>query len=148
MVWGCMAASGVGELVFIDGTMDQYVYLDILKNNLQRSAQKLGLQSDYYFQQDNDPKHTAHNVRCWILYKTHHFLKTPLQSPDLNPIEHLWDELERRIRKHHISSKNQLKQLLLQEWNNIGEEVTRKLVGSMKKRLESVIRSKGRHTSY
>ena len=30
MVWGCMAASGVGELVFIDGTMDKFMYLDIL----------------------------------------------------------------------------------------------------------------------
>ena len=58
-----MAASGIGELMFIAGTMDQYIYMDILKNNFLRSAQKLGLQDDYYFEQDKHPKHIANNVR-------------------------------------------------------------------------------------
>lgn len=31
LVWGCMSASGVGNLVFIDGKMDQHLYIDILK---------------------------------------------------------------------------------------------------------------------
>ena len=78
---GCMAASGVGELVFIDGTMDRFV-----QQNLKKSATKLGLADDLYFQQDNDPKHTAERVRLWIVYNTPNTLKTPPQSTDLNPI--------------------------------------------------------------
>lgn len=148
MVWGCMAASGVGELVFIDDKMDKYCYKNILQNNLQKSADNLGIGGDYYFQQDNDPKHTAEIVRLWILYNTPHTLKTPPQSPDLNPVENLWDTLERRIRRHHISSKTQLKQVLLEEWQHIGQSVTQTLVHSMPARLTEVIRRKGWATRY
>lgn len=148
MVWGCMAASGVGELVFIDGIMDKTGYMNILRNNLKKSAEKLGLASDFYFQQDNDPKHTAHIVREWILYNTPHTLKTPPQSPDTNPIEHLWDVLDKRIRKHHVTSKAQLKQILADEWEKIQPEVTHKLVSSMPNRLKEVIKRKGLPTNY
>ncbi|GBN31433.1 Transposable element Tc1 transposase, partial [Araneus ventricosus] len=40
MVWGCMSAVGVGNLHFIDGMMDKYMYLDILKQNSKQSAEK------------------------------------------------------------------------------------------------------------
>lgn len=79
MVWGCMAASGVGELVFIDEIMDKKVYLNILKENLKKSAEKLGLNKNFYFQQDNDPKHTAYDVRMWIVYNIPHILPSPPQ---------------------------------------------------------------------
>lgn len=148
MVWGCMSAAGVGELVFIDEIMDKTLYLKILKENLQKSAQKLGIESEYYFQHDNDPKHTAEIVRLWVLYNTPHTLKTPPQSPDLNPIEHLWDHLDRRIREHHITSKSMLKNVLLEEWLKIGPDTTTKLVHSMQKRLQDVIKNYGKHTSY
>ena len=117
MIWGCMASSGVGQLEFIESTMDKYAYLNILKANLKRSAEKLGLENDYYFQQDNDPKHTADIVKLWILYNVPKQLQTPPQSPDLNPIEHLWDGLERRIRHRKITSKAMLKEVLQDEWN-------------------------------
>ena len=59
MVWGCMAASDTGNLIFIDGILDKCKYLNILKSNLNESAHKLELLEDFHFQQDNDPKHTA-----------------------------------------------------------------------------------------
>lgn len=60
MVYGCMSSAGVGNLVFVENTLNQYIYLNISKSNLQDSASKMGLSDSYYFQQDNDPKHTAH----------------------------------------------------------------------------------------
>lgn len=143
MVWGCMAASGVGNLVFIDSIMDKWLYLDILKSNLKQSAAKLCLGKSFIFQQDNDPKHTAHIIREYLIYNVAKQLHSPPQSPDLNPIEHLWDELERRIRKYPISNKNMLKNRLNEEWGNIGADITKKLVDSMPRRLQAVIELKG-----
>ncbi|GBM02122.1 hypothetical protein AVEN_190559-1 [Araneus ventricosus] len=58
---------------------------------------------------DNDPKHRALNVRLWCLYNCPQNLKTPPQSLDLNPIEHIWRELEVIVRKHDIKTKSELK---------------------------------------
>ena len=62
-------------------------------------------------------------------------LNWPPFSPDMNPIEHLWDELERRMKKYHPKNKEELKEILLKEWNNIGTDVTEKLVDSVPNRL-------------
>ncbi|XP_063977348.1 transposable element Tcb1 transposase [Diachasmimorpha longicaudata] len=148
MVWGCMAANGVGKLTFIDSIMDQRLYIQILKDNLLQSVRQLGMEQDFRFQQDNDPKHTAQNVKLWLLYNVKNQLRTPPQSPDLNPIEHLWDLLERRIRKHAITSKKMLKDIIMQEWGKIAPEDTAKLVDSMPRRLIEVLKRKGYPTRY
>lgn len=148
MVWGCIAASGVGNLEFVDGVMDQYKYIDILKRNLQSSAEKLGIRSDYYFQQDNDPKHKAMNTRLYLAYNTPHLLETPPQSPDINPIEHVWNMLERKIRNHHITNKNLLRKALHDEWIGLSTDFIEKLVLSMPNRLREVIKLKGYPTRY
>lgn len=148
LVWGCMAASGVGNLHFIEGAMNKFMYRDILTGNLEESAGNLGLAGDYYFQQDNDPKHTSHLMREWLLYHVPHQLKTPPQSPDLNPIENLWEHLDRQIRKHNIQNKNQLKAILREEWQNISSDITENLVNSIPRRLQAVVEAKGFPTKY
>lgn len=148
MVWGCMSAAGVGELVFIEGIMDKTVYLSILKENVKKSAEKLNLPRSFTFQHDNDPKHSARIVKTWLASNIAHVLPHPPQSPDLNPIEHLWEELDRRIRTRTISSKADLKAALIEEWNKIGEDTTKKLVHSMPNRLKAVIKQKGLPTKY
>ncbi|GFT34175.1 transposable element Tc1 transposase [Trichonephila clavipes] len=148
MVWGCMAAPGVGKLVFIDGVMHKMAYLNILQNNLKENADKLGLGSNFIFQQDNDPKHAAFVVKEWLLYHCRNQLNTPPQSPNLNVIENLWSHLERAVQKHQITSKEQLKSVLQEEWLNIAPDTPRHLVESIPRRLEAVISAKGYATKY
>ena len=148
MVWGCMSARGLGKMVFIDGIMDHRAYIKILTENLQPSVQMLGLPDSFVFQQDNDPKHTALNTRLWLLYNTRKQLNTPPQSPDLNPIEHIWSEVERRLRRRRYKNREELKTALVEIWGTIGEEVTSNLIDSMKRRLEAVIAAKGGPTKY
>ena len=55
----------------------------------------------------------------------------PPQSPDLNPIELLWDELDRRVRKVCPTSTQHLWNILQQEWNNILTTALEKLIKRM-----------------
>ncbi|GBM59472.1 hypothetical protein AVEN_131043-1 [Araneus ventricosus] len=119
-----MLASGIGNLVFIDVIMNHALYLNILRDNLKLSAQNLGIGNNFVFHQDNEPKHTALNVRLCCLYNCPQNLKTPPQSPDLNPIEHIWRELEVRVRKYDIKTKGDLKTVMMEEWMNIDAEIT------------------------
>ena len=86
---GCMSASGLDNLVFIDGIMNHSVYLGILRDNLKLLAQNLDIVNNFIFYHDNDPKHTALNVHLWCLYNCTQILKTTSQSPNLNPIEQI-----------------------------------------------------------
>lgn len=148
LVWGCMAANGTGNLHFIDGIMDHRKYIAILTEELLPSVTRLGIAGSYVFSQDNDPKHTAINTRLWLLYNTRAQLVTPPQSPDINPIENLWAEAERQLRKRQIRNRNDLRTSLMEIWSEIEPEITRTLVGSMKRRLEAVIAANGGPTKY
>ena len=63
----------------------------------------------------------------------------PSQSPDLNPIEHLWDHLKREMRKLNITSLKDLEIKVIEIWKNIPAELCNKLVNTMNDRINSVI---------
>lgn len=102
----------------------------------------------WFFQHDNDPKHTSRIVKQWIADKKINVLDWPAQSPDLNPIEHLWEELDRRIRTENYSKADNLMTSLIEEWNRIPLDRLVKLVDSMPARCAAVINSKGYATKY
>ncbi|GFV53081.1 transposable element Tcb1 transposase [Trichonephila clavipes] len=101
IVWGCMAISDV----FIDGIMDKYFCLDILKRNLRQCVSKLGISGHFNLYQDNDPKHTADICKLWVLNHCPSVIKTPAQSPELIPIENVWYYLQQKLYDHQISNK-------------------------------------------
>lgn len=148
LLWGSMAADGVGNLEFIDGIMNADAYVGILERNMKSSARKLGLGRNFMFQQDNDPKHTSKKAREFFQKNKQEVLEWPPQSPDLNPIEHLWEHLKRKLWESNVSSKKALKDLIVREWEVIDASVTRNLVDSMQRRLEAVIAANGGATKY
>ena len=141
-VWGCFAWNEVWNLAFIDDSMTGYMCKDILENNLFQSAVKLNLGNNIVFQHDNDPKHTAHIVKNWLNEQGIERLNWPPFSPDMNPIEHLWDEVKRRMKKHQPKKEDQLRRILQAEWEDIGQDVIKKLVESVSNRLYACYRMK------
>jgi len=77
-------------------------------------------------------------------------LKWPPQSPDLNPIEHLWDvvELEFRALDVHPTNLHQLQDDILPIWANISKEYFQHLVESLLCRIKAVLKAKGGQTQY
>lgn len=148
MVWSCISSRGVGKLVFIEDTMDKNKYLHILQENLMPSAVSMNIERSFKFYQDNDPKHTARIIQEYLLYNCPKVLHPPPQSPDLNPIENLWNNLNRRIRTTPIKNKEELKIRLLDEWEKTDIEYLKKIIFSMPKHLKHVIKQKGYATKY
>ena len=74
----------------------------------------------------------------------------PAQSPDLNPIENLWDELQRRLRKRNPrpANKHELYTALKEEWERIPRKIYKKLIDSMPRRVQECIEKNGSPTSY
>ena len=148
MLWGCMAASGVGNLVKIDGTMNAVGYLRILQENLVDSAIKLGLETDFVFQQDNDPKHTSRLLKTYFEENDIHVLPWAPQSPDIAVIEHLWSYAKDKYHESLSTSRHGVLGRIQEIWNSIQPNVTLQLVKSVYRRFEAVIKAKGGATRY
>ncbi len=148
MLWGCFSAAGTGRLVAIEGKMNAAKYRDILDENLLQSAQDLRLGRRFTFQQDNDPKHTAKITKEWLHNNSVTVLEWPSQSPDLNPIEHLWRDLKWLSTNVYHPTWQNWRGSARRNGRGSPNPGVKKLVASFPKRLMAVLNQKGASTKY
>ena len=151
MVWGCFSRRGMDTLIRVDRKMNHQDYIRILDKHLLPLIQSAFNGKGYAFQDDNAPVHTAKGVTNWIREKKIKNLPDwPSQSPDLNPIEHLWNELKRRLnnRKKRPKNATELEIALKEEWSLIPHQTYSNLIKSMPRRLEACILNNGWPTQY
>ncbi len=148
MIWGAMSSAGVGPLCFLKTNVTAPVYQEILELFMLPSADQLFKDTDFIFQQDLSPAHTAKSTTSWLNDHGVGVLDWPANSPDLNPIENLWGIIKRKMRNKRPKNADELKATVKETWASIPAQQCHKLITSMPRRIEAVIKAKGAPTKY
>jgi len=126
--------------------MNAEFYVEILERHIPEIRKLMG--RHWRLQQDNDPKHTSRLAQSFINENIPELLDWPANSPDLNPIENLWNLVKRNVEKKMPQNQKDLIQFMVEEWNSIPNSVLKNLVNSMKRRCELIIENNGERISY
>ena len=152
----------LGPLIKIEGRMDGPMYRDIMENEMLPFARER-MPEGWLYQQDNDPKYTSQlmmgavrrlpdgrklRLPGWFSINGVRVIKWPANSPDLNPIEHLWMMVKQKLAGKRFDSKNELWEAVKEAWRNVTLDKLIALVNSMPNRINSVIRARGGYTKY
>lgn len=150
MVWGGITLDTRTELVIVrNGALNAQRYInDILHVHVRPYAQNFG--QEFVYMHDNARPHVANIVTNYLQDQDIQTMNWPACSPDMNPIEHMWDMLGRavRTRPNPPQTLAQLEQTLTEEWQRIPQDLIRRLIRSMPRRCQAVIRAGGGNTSY
>ena len=149
MVWAGITSHYRTELFRIQGNLTGLRYRDeilmpaVLPFMRQHPNVRL-------FQQDNARPHTARISQAYLQQEHIQTLPWPAFSPDMSPIEHLWDELGRRVhnRQPQPADIHQLQAALVEEWRAIPQVRIQRLLQSMRRRILACIAARGGHTRY
>lgn len=147
MVWAGISYSGRTDLIQVQGNLTARRYLDeIIRPHVLPFMNR----QNVIFQHDNARPHTARITRDFLAQNNVQVLDWPSRSPDLNPIEHLWDELDRRVRQRDPQPQTlpALFVALRAEYQLIPRHFIRNLVQSMGRRCQATIDANGGHTRY
>ena len=146
MVWSCFGAGKEGDLYKVKGILNKEGYHSILQRHAIPCGQRF-TGANFLLQQDNDPKHTSKLCKNYLGKKQPagimSVMEWPAQSPDLNPIELLWEQLDRMVRKKCPSSQSDLWEVLQEAWGDIYSDYLNKLIARMPNFCKAVIAANG-----
>ena len=144
MIWGAIRSDGVRQLVRCERNVDSLEYQRILDVALPHV-----MTGRHVLQYDGAPCHTSASSRRYLESKAiRHLSDWPAQSPDLNLIENLWNELKRTVREMNPTNLEDLWKAADAGWAAISSEKIRRLYDSMSRRICAVIAAKGGNTKY
>ncbi|KAG7484209.1 hypothetical protein MATL_G00046870 [Megalops atlanticus] len=136
MVWGGISLEGRKNLhVLANGSLTAVRYRDeILRPIVRPYASAVG--PGFLLMQDNAQHHVDREFRQFLDDERIDYIDWPSRSPDLNPIENLWDIMYRHIRRRQVAPQTvkELTDALVQVWEEIPQDTIRHLIRSMPRR--------------
>ncbi|GFU79017.1 acyl-CoA dehydrogenase family member 11 [Trichonephila clavipes] len=150
MVWAGIMINGRTRLhVVANGTMTGQRYIDeVLLPHVRLFRGAVG--DKFVFMDDNATCHRTLAVQDCLDSEGIQRLVWPARSPDLNPIENVWDALGRQVagRNYPSTNKNTLIRALTEEWDKLPQQLLDNVVQSMVRRVECCITLHGGHIPY
>lgn len=159
MVWQRDGEGGMSKLVFCRGDPDSprggitsRSYCNVLEEGLLPYYE-----SGDMFMQDNARVHVQGCTPAWLEKHGIWTIDWPPHSPDLNPIEHVWNALKRKIceieplfheLKNNISHRAWAEEIIERAWAEINLNLVHRLLESIPRRLAAVKKAKGWYTHY
>ncbi len=149
MVWAGISREGRTDICIFRGIMRGPFYCRILREYLIPSAEKLYPDGEWDLMQDNDPKHTSILARQVYEDKGISWMKTPAESPDLNPMENIFAELKWYLRKM-VKPKTQdgLIHGIKKFWRTVDKEKCDRYINHLYKVVPAIIAKEGFPSGY
>ena len=147
-IWGCFTSQGVGAVRIFDDNMDTRMYTDTMQQLMKPCALRFWPNGEWFYLHDNASYHGSYRSRTWFHNNGVSLIELPPHSPDLNPIENLWEDLKHRIELRSAHNISELKEIVTQEWSNTSQLICGNLVDSMPDRMQAVIDAQGHKTRY
>ena len=137
MFWGCITYQKLGPLIEVQNTLNSNIYISTILEPFLRFWKILRRK---VFMQDNAPCHTSKVVEAWFGLKKVKKLLWPPQSPDLNPIENVWEILFRRMRENKQQPRSlvELREGIKEEWRKFPIDIIQKLYQGLPGRVEEL----------
>lgn len=147
MVWAGISLHTKTALVRVLGNLNAARYREeILRQVMLPHIRANG---PMVFMQDNAPPHTARETMRFLQGNNVRVLDWPPRSPDLNPIENIWDEVDRRLRELPVQlDLAQLDRDIHQVWQGLPQRFLHDYINSMRSRCQAVIEAHGGHIPY
>ncbi|GFT82300.1 transposable element Tcb2 transposase [Trichonephila clavipes] len=150
LVWGGIMLNGQTELhIFDRGSVigDRYceeVFLPHVR------LFRVAIGPDFIFMDDNARPHRTLAVEELLESEDITRMDWPAYSPDLNSIEHVGHALGRHIAAHlhHSENTHLFKQMLIEEWTSLPQEMLYQLDLSMRRPCEAIIAVRGEQIPY
>ena len=145
-VGGGISAHGRTPLVIINGNLNAHRYLEeVVRPHVLPFVR--GQRRKMTFQQDNARQHVARLIMNFLRHENVLVMARPSMSLDLSPIEHVWDEMDRRLRRPNQPVTLQgLGEARQEAWQEIPQAFHANPIASMRRRYQECVNARGGHT--